>query len=318
MEFYLKGSEIKTMYKTMDVTLGSTYKPNADVHISKEGFYLGKTNAYGFIGDVENYSKNNFNIAFYGDSFTEAFQLFELYNFTSITEIKLNKMQPLKVDVLNFGISNVLLKDIYIRKKMLGSKFDINLNVYFVDNIQFVDFPEGILNSLDLRIEKGKINVVESSSMSYSIYKKIQFIVDESSYANLFLDLYLFHKRGLAYQNIFDKFIQNKGSTIFDTRIVSENIFEEMPMINSKILAELEKENTVFIFKESIDPEVEKLLLKHQIPFFETKRTLDSIRDNGINPYYWERTQTMGHFNYAAHEKLASFMTGVILPYVKK
>ncbi|NGY36575.1 SGNH/GDSL hydrolase family protein [Flavobacterium sp. XN-5] len=302
----------------MNGTVGSTYQSNADVHISKEGFYLGKTNAYGFIGDLGSYSKNNFNIAFFGDSFTEAFQLFEPYNFTSITEIKLNKVQSTKVDVLNFGISNVLLKDIYIRKKMLASKFDIDLNVYFVDNIQFVDYPEGVLNSLDLKIEKEKIQVVESKSSSYLLYQKIHFLVDKSSYTNLFLDLYLLHKRGLAYQNIFDKFIQNKGSTIFDTRIVSENMFENMPMINSKILAELAKENTVFIFKETIDPDVEKLLLKHQILFFETKPTLDSMRDSGMNPYYWERTQTMGHFNYVAHEKLASFMTGIILPCVKK
>jgi len=302
----------------MDVTLGSTYQPNVDVHISKEGFYLGKTNAYGFIGEVGNYSKKNFNIAFFGDSYTESFQLFERYNFTSITEMTLNKVQPIKVDVLNFGISNVLLKDIYIRKKMLASKFDIDLNVYFVDNIQFVDYPEGVLNSLDLKVENEKIQVVENTSRSYLIYKKIQFLVDKSSYANLFLDLYLFHKRGLAYQNIFDKFIRNKGNTIFDTGIISENMYENMPLINSNILAELEKENTVFIFKESIDPEVEKLLVKYQIPFFETKLTLDSIRDSGVNPYYWERTQTIGHFNYVAHEKVASFMTGVILPYVKK
>lgn len=302
----------------MDSTNGSSYQANVDVHVSKEGFYLGKTNKYGFIGDVGNYSKKNFNIAFFGDSFTEAFQLFEPYNFTSITERKLNKVQAVKVDVLNFGISNVLLKDIYIRKKMLASKFDIDLNVYFVDNIQFVNYPDGILNSLDLNIEKRQIHVVENSSKSYLKYKKIQFLVDNSSYTNLFVDLYLLQKRGLVYENIFEKFIKNKGNVIIDTRIISDNMYERMPIINSIILAELKKENTVFIFKESIEPEVMNILEKYQIPFFESKETLDALRDKGIDPYYWGSTQSRGHFNYVAHEKLASFMTGVILPYVKK
>lgn len=318
MEFYLKGGEIKTLYKTMNPLVGSTYQANADVHVNKEGFYLGKTNSYGFIGDVENYSKNNFNIAFFGDSFTEAFQLFEPFNFTSIIEKKLNNAQLAKVDVLNFGISNVLLKDIYIRKKTLASKFDIDLNVYFLDNIQFVDYPEGVLNSLDLKFENDKIKVTESTSNSYLIYKKVSFLVDNSSCSNLFLDLYLLHKRGLVYKNIFDKFIQNKSNTVFDTGIVSKNMYDKMPIINSKILAELEKEKTVFIFKESIEPEIKELLVQYKIPFLETKSTFDAIRDKGVNPYYWERTQTIGHFNYEAHERIGAFISDVLLQYVKK
>lgn len=301
----------------MDAHVGSTYQANTAIHVNKEGLYLGKTNKYGFVGDIDNYSKNNFNIAFFGDSYTEAFQLFEPYNFNSIIESKLSKVQNTKIDVLNFGISNVLLKDIYIRKKTLASKFDIDLNVYIIDNIQFVNYPEGVLNSLDLKLEKDKIKLVESSSNSYRFYKKICFLVDNSSYTNLILDLYLMYKRGFIYQNIFEKFIQNGKNTIFDTGIVSDNMYGNLPIINTYILSEIEKENAVFVFKESIKPEIKTLLIQYKIPHIEMKPVLDSIRDNGINPYYWQRTQTVGHFNYDAHEKIGSFLSDTLLYYIK-
>jgi len=317
MEFYLKGTEIKTLYKTMDPLIGSTYQSNADINVNKEGFYMGKANSYGFVGNLNNYSKNDFKIVFFGDSYTEAFQLFDPYHFTNIIEKKLNTVQSEKVTVFNLGISNVLLKDIYIRKKRLASKFDVDLNVYFLNNIQFLDYPEGILNSLDLKFKNNKIQIVKSSSRSYLIYKKISFLFDNSSCTNLFLDMYLMHRRGLLLESVFDKFIQNDGNTFFEAGIISEKMYASMPIINSKILSELEKENTIFIFRESVNPNVKKLLIKYDIPFYETKSILDSIRDTGQNPYYWKRTKAIGHFNYQAHEKLASFMTELLLPYVE-
>jgi hypothetical protein len=305
-------------YKTIDADVGSTYQAITAIHVNKEGFYLGNTNKYGFVGAIDDYSKNNINIAFFGDSYTEAFQLFEPYNFTSIVESKMNKVQNTKVDVLNFGISNVLLKDIYIRKKTLASKFDIDLNVYIIDNFQFVNYPEGVLNSLDLKLEKGKIKLVESSSNSYQFYKKICFMVDNSSYINMILDLYLMHKRGFICQNIFEKFIQNGKNTIFDTGIVSDMMYDDQPIINTYILSEMEKENTICVFKESINPEIKMLLIQYKIPYVEMKPVLDVIRDKGVNPYYWQRTQAVGHFNYDAHEKIGSFLSDTLSYYIKK
>ena len=71
----------------------------------------------------------------------------------------------------------MLLKDIFIRKKVLADQFKIDLNLYFVDNIQFANYPEGILNGLDLIFENNNLTVVPSNSKSFALYKKIDFLI---------------------------------------------------------------------------------------------------------------------------------------------
>ncbi len=313
LELYLKGTEIKLPYKKFDSVFGSSYQTNKAIHIHKEGFFLGKTNKFGFVGYIDGFSSKNYNIAFYGDSFTEAFQLNEENNFTSLLEKELNKKTNIKTTVLNFGISNVLLKDIYIRKKTLGSKFKTNLNVYFLDNIQFIQYSEGVFNGLDVKENYKKLQLIPSNSKSFLLYKKIAFFVENSSCLNLFLDMIFVLKR-----NQFSLFeTKSNSSKIFDTSINNVDRYDIMPKINNLILNELEKENSIIIFKETIDPKVRKLLKTYKIPVFECKPILDSLRNKGINPYYWERTKTIGHFNQITHKVLAKHFSNIILNYKK-
>lgn len=312
-ELYLKGTEIKLPYKKFDTVYGSTYQKNSSIQIHKEGFFLGKTNKYGFVGNIEGFSSKNYNIAFYGDSFTEAFQLKSENNFTSLIEKELNKKTAVKTTVLNFGISNVLLKDLFIRKKTLGSKFKIDLDIYFLDNLQFIYYPEGIFNGLDLQNTCNNLEVVPNNSKSFQLYKKIAFFVENSSCLNLFLDMIFVIKR-----NQFTFFQSNSNnSRIFDNNINTVDGYDNMPKINTLILSELEKENSIFIFRETVNPKVKKLLRQYKIPFFECKPILDSLRNKGINPYYWERTRTIGHLNPIAHRILANHISNIVINHKK-
>jgi len=314
VELFLKWSEIKLPYKTLDSKIGKTYQPNVLINEQKEGFYMGKTNSYGFIGNVDK-KRNTFRIALLGDSFTEGFQVFEPYKFSRILEQSLNANSKLKIQVLNFGISNVVLSETYIRKKRLAEQFDIDLFIYVFDNYNIFYPQEGILNSVTLTQKKDTLLIVENTSKTYELYKKIQPLIDQSSYLNFVFDGYLLLQRGQAYPKLFDKFyIANSTNDIIDFTDYSNNSLSDLSL---KIIYEMGKEKTIFVFRESAEKSLKSKIESYNIPVIETAEVLDSLRKKDIDPYYWESTQTYGHFNYEANKVFGEYISKKIAPFIK-
>lgn len=317
MELFLKFSEIKLPYKTIDEKVGKTYQSNALIHETKEGFFMGETNSFGFIGDTCKKTKK-FRIALFGDSYTEGFQLFRKHHFSNILETELNKKSPIKVEVLNFGISNVVLPEMYIRKKMLAEQFNIDLFVYVLDSYDFIFLPEGILNSVTLIEKNNELQVVSENSKSFEFYKKVQPFFDNSSYLNFVSDAYLLVRRQQALPIILDKFYTSKSYQTYYQKPNSEDLSKLIPPLYLKIIQEMEKEPSVFVFREEAEKTIKYKLSNYQIPIIEAKPALDELRNQGIHPYYWELTQTYGHLNYKGNEKLGFFLSEKLLPYIKK
>jgi hypothetical protein len=315
IEVFLKLSEIKLPFKTLDPEIGKTYQSNTYINETKEGFYMGKTNEYGFIGNV-NKKENTFRIALFGDSFTEGFQVFEPYKFSRVLEKSINKKLKVKVEILNFGISNVVLPEIYIRKKRLAEKFDIDLFIYVFDSYDFVFQPEGILNSVELIEKDSVLSIIPNTSKSYQLYQKVKPIIDNSSYLNFAFDGYLLVRRGQAFPKLFDKFYS--GNTINYFIGIPDNPFESLTPKYLKIISEMAKDNTIFIFRENADGKLKSTIEPYNIPIIETEEVLNNLRQNGVNPYYWESTQTIGHFNYEANNAFGNYLSDKLAPFIKK
>lgn len=315
LEFFLKFSEIKLPYKTLDPKIGKTYQSNVPINEVKEGFYMGETNSNGFIGNIDP-KENVFRIALFGDSFTEGFQVFEPYKFSKILEKSINKKSNIKVEVLNFGISNVVLPEMYIRKKRLAEKFDIDLFVYVFDSYDFVFQPEGILNSVELIEKNNRLYIISNTSKSYQLYQKAQSVIDNSSYLNFAFDAYLLIRRGQALPIIFDKFYPENTIDYFKDN--PGNPFNNLSEKYLKIISEIEKDKSVFVFRENIDETLKSKLLPYNIPLIETDEALNKLRQKGINPYYWKLTQTEGHFNYEGNKVFGNYLSDKLLPFIKK
>lgn len=315
IEVFLKFSEIKLPFKTLDPEIGKTYQSNTLINETKEGFYMGKTNEYGFIGNI-NKKENTFRIALFGDSFTEGFQVFEPYKFSRVLEKSINKNLNVEVEILNFGISNVVLPEIYIRKKRLAEKFDIDLFVYVFDSYDFVFQPEGILNSVELIEKDNELSIIPNTSKAYQLYQKAKPIIDNSSYLNFAFDGYLLVRRGQAFPKLFDKFYS--GNTVNYFIGIPDNPFENLTPKYLKILSEMAKDNTIFIFRENADTKLKSTITTYNIPIIETEEVLNNLRQKGINPYYWESTQTIGHFNYEANQAFGNYLSDKLAPFIKK
>ena len=320
LELYFKVTEIKLPFKTIDVNVGKSYQSNVLIHENKENLYLGETNQFGFVG---NYSlqkpKNTFRIAFFGDSFTEGFQVFEKHQFVNIAEKQLNKNSKLNVEILNFSISNAVLPDIYIRKKRLAEKFDIDLFVYFFDNYDLILPSQSPLNSVKLDFSTNYLAIKKVTSKSIVFYYKLETVIDNSSCFNLLLDTYFLYHRKELNSILFDKFYF-KEDIKYDYSYY-DRIFKNLPESTRRIITTLNKENSVFIFREDINKDLKKSLQKlpnFQTPIIETKPVLDSLIQKGVRPYYWDNTQTEGHFNYKANESIGKFISKKLKPYIKK
>ncbi len=313
IELFLKFSEIKLPYKTLDPKIGKTYQPNVPINELKEGFYMGETNEYGFIGNIHK-KENTFRIALFGDSFTEGFQVFESYKFSRVLEQSINKKSKIKVEVLNFGISNVVLPEIYIRKKRLAEKFDIDLFVYVFDSYDFIFQPEGILNSVELVEKNNALEIVSNTSKPYKLYKKIQPIIDHSSYLNFAFDGYLLIRRGQALPKLFDKFYTE--NTIDYFKDIPDDPFDNISEKYLNIISEMAKDKTIFVFRESADEKLKSKIKTYHIPIIETEEVLNDLRQKGIDPYYWESTQTIGHFNHEANKVFGTYLSDKLAPFI--
>lgn len=314
IELFLKCSEIKLPYKTLDSKIGKTYQSNALINEQKEGFYMGRTNSYGFIGEVDKKEKS-FRIALLGDSFTEGFQVFEPYKFSRILEQSLNANSKKKIEIFNFGISNVVLSETYIRKKRLAEQFDIDLFIYVFDNYNIFFQQEGILNSVQLIKKNDTLSIVENTSKSYELYKKLQTVIDQSSFLNFAFDGYLLIRRGQVYPKLFDKFYTADSTNNFID--YTDNSNNNLSDLSLKIISEMGKDKTIFVFRESADKTLKSIIEAQNIPVIETSEILDSLRKKNIDPYYWESTQTYGHFNPIANRVFGKYISKKIAPYIK-
>ncbi|MBX9938423.1 MAG: hypothetical protein K2Y32_04190 [Candidatus Obscuribacterales bacterium] len=104
----------------------------------KEGFGQFKINSFAMQNDEIKKEKpaGVYRIAVFGDSYIESLQVARLDNFLSRLQAKLNERlqrdgrQGLKVEVLNFGVSNYSTAQSYLRYKVLGSQFKPDLVIH--------------------------------------------------------------------------------------------------------------------------------------------------------------------------------------------
>lgn len=316
MEMYLKGTGIKNPYITIDEQIGKTFQKNAPIQLFKEGYYIGHVNDYGFLGDVKKEKDTNvYRIALIGDSFSEGFQLKSEYHFSKILEQRLNTIyKNRKIEVLNFGISSVVFSQMYLRKKLLAEQFDIDLFVYVMDNKHFIYPPEGVLERVALAEKSNQLHVEYKNSKSYLLYKKGQFIIDNASYFNLIFDGYICLRRKkvseLLSGRLYDPPLDDYPLSVYDPW------FQELSSLNKLILAEIEKQNSIFVIKEAVHPLLKERLVPYAIPIIETVIPLEAVRKTGQDPYYWPLTQTQGHWNYFANETIGIYLSKQLIPYL--
>jgi len=323
-DIYLRFTEISSPSMVIDdYKLGNVLKPNNNIMIIKEGFYMGKINSYGFLGpDYSPWRKNGtLRIAVIGDSYVEGFQLFEKYHFRSVLEEKLTLLTSQKVEVLNFGRSGFDLQRMYIYYLEKVEEFKPDITLFFLSPSDFEVYV--VSEGPDCYIDKDnllKINYDFVNSKEFKLKLKYRFVRELSIYS-LAQNCFTLIKKGKTSSILMNKinFLEQKEPVTqegFDKKLLNSRD------INCEIIAELTKKsqnylNSVIIVEEAKIPDDYEVIFK-DLKIIPLYKELEMYKKAGVQLNYWKATNQNGHWNHIAHQIVGKYLANEIFTLLKK
>ena len=176
LDLYLNVAEVITPNAThYDTKIGVITKQNKNVIGFNEGFFVGRTNNYGYWGPGYPQAKKNgvIRIALIGDSYIEGLQMFDRDHLRSIIENKLSAKLNTKVEVLKFGFSGFNLENEYCYYMEFIKKFHPDLTLFFIKNPDVYDLKKTyFLPSVIVDTANQTIRIDNSFSKNSSFKKK--------------------------------------------------------------------------------------------------------------------------------------------------
>lgn len=325
IELYLQFSEIELSYHELNPDVGKKIRKDAKIIMIKEGFYLGESNEFGYLGPGYPPEKkdNVFRIALMGDSFTEGFQLFERYHFRHILEKELKNNSGKDVQVLNFGVGGFNFSDMYIYYLNYASAFKPDLVIYIVrpnDMIpqpNFIPAPYLYLNHNEL-----KINYDFRKGTQFIIYQEYRVFFEHSSFLKMLNNVYKLIKQGYLPGILFDKLYVDLYLPLIDKTDPAPTSEEHelkdnflLPETTKKIIDNLGKDrNVYFLYRSSFPNNLNKYIVDAGIKTIDSAPPLNALRKKGIDPIYWKASKTKGHWNHQAHAAIGKYLAEILRP----
>jgi hypothetical protein len=316
MELFFQVVEIELPYHELDERVGKKMIPSRRINYFKEGFYLGASNKYGYLGNpyppVRN--NNNIRIAILGDSYAEGFQVFEDHHFARILENKLNADKGDQgYEVLNFGVGNYDYNDMVIQYKNFIEDFDPDILLFIIHEQDF-QFRDGFFipsPALKMKDDSLVIDYSFTSGRTYQVYSKISFLMDNSCVIKALNNAYKISKRDAFKQILFDKLYRHDVNA--SEFIPSMDHNPELDVRVYKSMEWFKDKKVFFVFKQDVSREFMQEFENHGVICSSVEPVLFSeLGDKGIHFLYWDVTNTWGHWNHAAQKVVGEHLYGMI------
>ncbi|MDX2286269.1 MAG: hypothetical protein NW241_19020 [Bacteroidia bacterium] len=327
LELYVSSAEIDLSYHELNPVIGKKMLPNKRIVMLKEGFYLGQTNEYGYLGPAYPKEKPDsvFRIALMGNSYAEGFQLWEKYHFSRILERELSARTGKTVQLLNFGSGNLNFHDMYIYYRNWAKEFNPDLVLYVVKSENMKERTSYFIPSPYFYLDPDsalQVNYDFTGKSVYQTYDRFSFLMENSVLVKMSQNAYKLAQKGRAPQILFDKLYDSYAASkqkkdelekdpeaeIKDLKLtaVTEAIFDEMSA----------EGKTLFVCRDAAPAFPEELLRARGIPMVFVNDTLHDLKAAGIDPYLWKSTGRKGHWNYEGNEAVGHFLAEKLAPLV--
>jgi lysophospholipase L1-like esterase len=318
LELYYQVAEITLPYHELNPKLGKVMIPSRRITYFEEGFYLGRSNEYGYLGHPypPAKEKGKIRIALLGDSYTEGFFLFEQHHFSQLLERELNKdLASPAYEVLNFGIGNYNYNDIIILYKNYAEKFNSDILI-FSFGVRDLEFREGFVPSPVLKIEHDSLMIDYSftTSKTFKLYNDFSILFENSCLLKSLNNAYKLSKRNdVLGEIIFGKFYlalkKPEPEEIEETEekkyVVDERIIKSFNWLKDK--------KVYFMFRGEIPAELQAALKANNISYISAIPILEEkLGSKGINYKYFDVTNSEGHWNHAAQIVIADTLYDMI------
>ena len=316
MELFYQVVEIQLPYHELNERVGKKMIPSRRINYFKEGFYLGASNKYGYLGNSYPPARNNNNIriALLGDSYTEGFHVFEDQHFGRILENKLNEDKGDQgYEVLNFGVGNYDYSDLVVQYKNFVEDFDPDILLFTIHEQDF-HFRDGFFIPspvLKMKDDSLIIDYSFTSGRTYQVYNRISFLMDNSCVIKALNNAYKISKRDAFKQILFDKLY--RPDVIASEFIPSMDPDPELDIRVYKSMEWFKDKKVFFLFKQDVSPEFRQEFEKYGVICSLADSLLFSeLGDKGIHFKYWDVSNTWGHWNHDAQKVVGEHLYGMI------
>jgi hypothetical protein len=314
LDLFIQLSKAESIAKTaIDKERGKILKPDQYSVYFNEGFYVGKTNRYGFYWPDFAGQKNEetYRIALAGDSYIAGTQLFEKYHFRTLMEKKLTKLTGKTVEVLNFGRAGFDFDDSYCLYKKFISEFSPDLVLIFAAPKDFEnDNKDPLLPSCRPDSLGGIIIETDfENKKSYRQYKRIEFLASNSAILKMVSNCRKYFEKGetpnILFGKLYAPFKTGRAGINVDT---VEKDFS-LSVLNRSIFGDLKNSRVVFVSRIPFPDKIIESLRENGIEIFPLFSALKNMESEGLDPYFWKVTGKRGHWNHSAHERVADFLS---------
>jgi hypothetical protein len=328
IELYLQFTEIELSYHELNPKVGKKIQKDKRIIMLKEGFYMGRSNKFGYIGPAYPMEKeeNVFRVILMGDSYVEGFQLFEKYHFRKIMEEELNKSSKKEVQVLNFASGGFNFSDMYVYYVNYASMFDPDLVIYVIrpgdlaERTSFVPAPYFYMDNDILKINYDFIN-----SGVYKVYQRYRWFFENSSFIKMTNNIYKLTKLGYLPEIVFGKFYASFYSSKKKNPVNKNNERRAIKNVKKKeiILSEAVKKifkemgdskNAYFVYRARFPDKLNDYIVDSGIKVINLDEMLRGHKKKGGNLNYWKATGKTGHWNHEAHNIIGVYLADKLRP----
>lgn len=300
-----------------DERFGRVLRPDMSLLFVNEGFFLGRTNAWGYLGPGPGPGPDRpdgeLRVALLGDSFVEGFQILDRRHFRSRLEAALNADASRPVRVMNFGFSGFNFARAADYADAYVSRFDPDLVLFFAGIDDFVQ------ESTDLgprfRAEGDSVVVDLSFRESAAFRRKLAVsAARDFSFYTLLRKCVQLVKEGKTGLLVLEKLHPAHGAPQAETDWAGSDADAPDPAkdaVNRRLLGKLGRWNdsghprVAIVAKRPLSGRYREWIEEAGLPILDPQPALRASRERGVDPNWWPVTKRRGHWNDTGHEIIA-------------
>jgi hypothetical protein len=319
VDAWLQLAEIQSPLETyVHPDYGPAYYPDRQFSRFNEGFFLGGTNEWGYLGEgrPRRNEGDELRVLLVGDSFVLGHTVFERHHFKNRIGRELSARLNRPVVVLNFARADFHLWNMHRFYRDFVCQWDHDLALLFTNQQDLRPHRQFGGELYPVTTFDGQRLASDTSFRESGMYRQSRLLaplISRSAITRLALNAYKLDSRGRLGEVIFDKLWPLLAPTPA-AAASGPPARKTLPAVSGAILRELAADPRVrVVFSGAIDPDTRAGVDSPGLRPYDIEPVLDELRDRGIEPTYWPVTRQRGHWNHTTHDAIGASLARQIL-----
>lgn len=329
LDGWLQLAEIQTpLENRADPDLGPVYRPDVRFSRFSEGFFLGGTNQWGFIGDGVSPERrgDGVRVLLLGDSFVLGHTVFERHHFKTKLAKELAAHLGREVTVLNFGRADYCLWNMHQHYIDHAAHWDHDLALFFLSDGDLAPpYPADPAMYPYTELVDGHLRTNRDfqHSAKRATYLRLEPLLTRLALPRVGFNLLKLIDSGQWQGMLLDKFAprhdDGPGIRMGDVPgplppAVRTQPGPPLPPVTPAVLRDLrDRGRCAAVVMWEIRPASLDSILASGVPTAQLAPLWSSLKAQGLDPWYWSITGRRGHWNHRAHTEMGRFLAGEIV-----